>query len=142
MLPCKPVDTPIDQDHKLIECLSTSSTGKWRYQRLVEKLIYLSHTRPDIAYVVSVVSQFIHDPRKQHMDDADHILKYLMYAPSKSLLFSNNDHMKIEGYIDADWEGSANNRRPTSGYFTFVGDNHVTWRSKKQPVVARSNVEA
>ncbi|KAL5548024.1 hypothetical protein UlMin_003255 [Ulmus minor] len=50
--------------------------------------------------------------------------------------------MKIEGYTDADWAGSADNRRSTSGYFTFVGGNLVTWRSKKQPVVARSSAEA
>lgn len=48
----------------------------------------------------------------------------------------------MEGYTDADWAGSRNDRRSTSGYFTFVGGNLVTWRSKKQPVVARSSAEA
>lgn len=73
MLGCKPVNTPIEQNHKLFECLSASPTDKGRYQRLVGKLIYLSHTRPDIAYAVSVVSQFMHDPRKPHMDCRTHI---------------------------------------------------------------------
>ncbi|RVW89842.1 putative mitochondrial protein [Vitis vinifera] len=44
--------------------------------------------------------------------------------------------------MDADWAGSVNNRRSTSGYCTFVWGNLVTWRSKKQNVVARSNTEA
>lgn len=50
--------------------------------------------------------------------------------------------MIIEGYTDADWAGSIMDRRSTSGYFTFVGGNLVTWRSKKQKVVARSSAEA
>ena len=62
MLGCKPIDTPIEQNHKNFHSANTTSTDKGRYQRLVGKLIYLSHTRSDIAYVVNVVSQFMHDP--------------------------------------------------------------------------------
>ncbi|KAL5537662.1 hypothetical protein UlMin_045498 [Ulmus minor] len=119
-----------------------TSTDKARYQRLVGKLIYLSHTRSDIAYAVCVVSQFKNDPRKPYMDAIERILRYLKSTPGKGLLFTKHNHLKVEGYIDADWAGSADNRRSTSGYFTFVGGNLVTWRSKKQPVVATSSAEA
>jgi hypothetical protein len=68
MLECKPVDTPICQNQKLGELPDGVPTNKERYQRLVGKLIYLSHTRPDIAYAVSVVSQFIHSPKKEHLE--------------------------------------------------------------------------
>nr|CAD1841244.1 unnamed protein product [Ananas comosus var. bracteatus] len=76
------------------------------------------------------------------MDAVDRILRYLKSTPGKGILFSNHGHLKVEGYTDADWAGSADNRRSTSGYLTFVGGNLVTWRSKKQPVVARSSAEA
>jgi len=109
---------------------------------LVWKLIYLSHTRPDITYAVNVVSQFMHDPRKPHMDDVERILRYLKSTPGKEILFSKHGLLWVEGYRDADWAGSADDRRSTSGYFTFVRGNLVTWRSKKQPVVARSSAEA
>nr|CAD1835380.1 unnamed protein product [Ananas comosus var. bracteatus] len=142
MLGCKPADTPMEQNHKYFLCSSAVSTDKGRYQRLVGRLIYLTHTRPDIAYAVNVVSQFMHDPRKPHMDAVDRILRYLKSTPGKGILFSNHGHLKVEGYTDADWAGSADNRRSTSGYLTFVGGNLVTWRSKKQPVVARSSAEA
>jgi hypothetical protein len=142
LLECKPVDTPIVQNHRLGEYLDQVPANKVRYQRLVGKLIYLSHTRPDIAYAVSVVSQFMHNPSEDHMSAVIRILHYLKSSPGKGLMFSKNAHLKIEGYTDADWAGNILDRKSTSGYFTFVGGNLVTWRSKKQKVVARSSAEA
>ena len=71
------------------------------------------------------------------------ILRYLKSAPGKGILFSKNtNNPNIKVYTDADWAGAVDDRRSTSGYFTFVGGNLVTWRSKKQNVVARSSAEA
>jgi len=61
----------------------------------------LSHTRPDITYAMNVVSQFMHDPRKLHMDVVERILRYLKSTPEKRILFSNNGYLKVEGYTDA-----------------------------------------
>ncbi|KAM1912364.1 hypothetical protein ACFX14_000440 [Malus domestica] len=142
MLDCKPVDTPIEQNHCLGLFPNQVPTHKEQYQRLVERLIYLSHTRPDIAYAVSVVSQFMHSPSEAHMDAVTRILRYLKMAPSRSMFFSKNGHLNVEGYTDANWVGSITDWRSISGYFTFVGGNLVTWRSKKQKVVVRSSAEA
>ena len=57
-------------------------------------------------------------------------------------MFRKNNHLSIDGYTNADWAGSITDRKSTSGYFTFVGGNLVTWRSKKQKVVAFSSAEA
>jgi len=84
----------------------------------------------------------MHDPKKPHMDVVERILRYFKSAPRKCLLLSNHGHLKVEGYTDADWAESADDRMSTAGYFTFVGGNLVTWRSKKQQVVARSSAEA
>ncbi|PNX84014.1 putative copia-type protein, partial [Trifolium pratense] len=121
MLDCKPVDTPIVQNHNLGKCTTHIPANKERYQKLVGKLIYLSHTRPDIAYAVSIVSQFMHCPSEEHMDAVIRILRYLKSSPGKGLIFSKNNHLNIDGYTDADWAGDAHDRRSTSGYFTFVG---------------------
>ena len=142
MLECKPVDTPIVQNHRLGEYLDQAPMDTGRYQRLVGKLIYFSHTRPDIAYVVSVVSQFMHNPSEDHMDAVIRILRYLKSSPGKGLMFSKNGHLRINGYTDADWARNISDRRYTLGYFMFVGGNLVTWRSKKQKVVALSSTEA
>ncbi|RVW37569.1 Retrovirus-related Pol polyprotein from transposon RE1 [Vitis vinifera] len=136
---CKPMDTPIVQNHKLGLYLHQKPTNKGRYQRLVGKLIYLSHTRPDIAYAVSVVSQFMHCPSEEHMEAIIRILRYLKSSLGKGLMFSKNDHVRVDGYTNIDWVGNIFDRKSTSGYFTFVGGNLVTWRSKKQKVVALSS---
>ncbi|CAN6712060.1 unnamed protein product [Malus baccata var. baccata] len=101
MLDCKHIDTLIEQNHRLGLFPDQVPTHKERYQRLVRRLIYLSHTRPDITYAFSVVSQFMHSPSEAHVDVVIHILRYLKMAHGK-----------------------------------------VTWRSKKQKVMARSSVEA
>lgn len=141
MLGCKPANTPIEQNQKLHENSEDAPTNKERYQRLVGRLIYLSHTRPDIAYAVSVVSQFMHASSERHMEAINRILLYLKSAPGKGIVFTKNEALTVEGYTDADWAGDNTNKRSTSGYFTFVGGNLVTWRSKKQKVVARSSAE-
>nr|ABA94354.1 retrotransposon protein, putative, unclassified [Oryza sativa Japonica Group] len=66
-LGCRPVSTPIDQNHKLC-AESGDPVNRERYQRLVGRLIYLCHTRPDITYAVSMVSRYMHDPRSGHME--------------------------------------------------------------------------
>jgi hypothetical protein len=142
MLACKPASTPMDINHKLGVFPNQVPTDMGRYQRLVGRLIYLSHTRPDIAYAVSIVSQFMHAPSEEHLQAVNRILRYLKGTPGKGLLFSKHGVSSIEGYTDADWAGDQTTRKSTSGYFTFVNENLVTWHGKKQKVVARSSAEA
>ncbi|RVW70809.1 Retrovirus-related Pol polyprotein from transposon TNT 1-94 [Vitis vinifera] len=113
MLGCKSAKTPMDTTVKLEESDGSAPVDKGRYQRLVGKLIYLSHTRPDISFSVSV-----------------------------GLFFQRTTNKEIEIFSDADWAGSVTDRRSTSGYCSFVWGNLVTWRSKKQSMVARSSAEA
>ena len=119
-------------NHKLCEDMDQEPTNKEQYQRLVGKLIYLTHTRPYIAYAVSVVSQFIHSPSVSHKNVFDRILIYLKSALGNGLMFSKNGDLEVVGYTDANWAGSVTDRHSTSGYCTFVEGNLVTWRSKKK----------
>ena len=129
---CQPVNTPIEEGLKLCVEPNQVSTDNGRYQRLVGRLMYLVYT----SYALSVVSQYMHNPGEQHMNAIMLILRYLKNAPGKGILFAKNvNHQSIEVYTDADWAGAVDDRRSTSGYFTFVGGNLVTWKSKKQNVV-------
>ena len=110
---------------------------KETYQRLVGRLIYLSHTLLHIAYSVSIINQFMHDPHTSHLDVVYRILRCLKSAPGKGLLFPNNGHLKVKALInnghlkvkaliDVDWVGSLDDRKSTSE----IGGNLVSWRSK------------
>lgn len=83
MLACKPAVTPIEMNHRLGIFPNQVPADIGRYQRLVGRLIYLSHTRPDIAYAVSVVSQFMHQPSEDHMAAVYRILRYLKGSPGR-----------------------------------------------------------
>ena len=90
MLDCRLADTPVTQNHGLGEFLDQTPTNKERYQRLVGKLIYLSHARPNISYAMSFVSQFMHCPSEDHMNAVFRILRYLKSSPGKGLMFAKN----------------------------------------------------
>ncbi|RVW95612.1 Retrovirus-related Pol polyprotein from transposon TNT 1-94 [Vitis vinifera] len=113
MLGCKPIDTPMDSQKKL-----------------------------GIEKEMSAVSQFMHSPTEEHMEAVYRILRYLKMTPGKGLFFRKTENRDTEVYSDADWAGNIIDRRSTSGYCSFVWGNLVTWRSKKQSVVARSSAEA
>jgi hypothetical protein len=140
---CQPADTPMEEGLKL--CIESDQVpvDKVRYQRLVGRLMYLAHTRTDLVYALSIVSQFLHNPREQHMNAVIRILRYLKSAPGKGILFTKNvNYQSVDAYTDADWAGAVDDRQSNSGYFTFIEGNLVTWRSKKQNVVACSSAEA
>ena len=142
MLGCHPINTPIEQNYGLEELLNQVPTNKGRYQRLVGRLMYLSHTRLDIAYSVSVVSRFMHNPSEVHISVVFRILCYLKSTPGKGFMFSKHNHLAISRYCDSNQGAKGERQRSTAGYFTFFGGNLVTWKSKKQKVVSVKNVEA
>jgi hypothetical protein len=138
----KPASTPIDPNLRLGKAEEDAVVDRKMYRCLVERLIYLSHTRPNIAYVVSVISQFMHSLKEVYLQAAHRLLQYLKGIPGKCILFKRNEGLVLEAYTDVDYTGSIVDRRSTFGYCTLLGRNTVTWRSKKQNVVARSSAEA
>jgi hypothetical protein len=101
MLGCRSCGSPIDKNHQTH--VESGYPMDWeRYQRVVDRLIYICHKRPEIAYVVSVVSRYMHDPRTRHTGVVYQILRYLKGTPNKRLWFRANQHLNLEGYCDVD----------------------------------------
>ncbi|RVW72339.1 Retrovirus-related Pol polyprotein from transposon RE1 [Vitis vinifera] len=122
MLGCKPIDTPMDSQKKLGIEKESTPVDRGRYQRLVGRLIYLSHTRPDIGFAVSAVSQFMHSPTEEHMEAVYRILRYLKMTPGKGLFFRKTENRDTEVYSDADWAGNIIDRRSTLDIVLLSGE--------------------
>ena len=112
----------IESNHKLGEALEDTVVDKRMHQKLVGKLIYLSHTRLDIAYTVGVVSQFMHNPKEVHLQAVVQVLQYLKRKPGKGILFRKGEKMSLEAYMD--------NRlcRFSSGQKVHLELLHISWR--------------
>ena len=81
-------------------------------------------------------------PHVPHWEAVIRIVRYLKAHPGCGLLNKANGHLRVEAFTDSDWAGSPSDRRSTTGYFTFLGGNLITWKSKKLTVISRSSAEA
>lgn len=112
------------------------------YQRLLGKLIYLTVTRPDIVYPVHILTQYMQAPTSDHMQAAKKLLRYLAGNTGQGILLSNKSATQLTAYCDSDWASCDFSRKSTSGYCILLGDSPISWKTKKQSVVARSSAEA
>ena len=142
MSDCRPIDSLMDPNQKLLPNQGKPYSDSERYRILVGKLIYLTITRLDISFAVGVVSQFMQSPHNDHWDALIRILRYIRRTPGQGLLYEDKGNTQIVGFCDVDWAGSPIDRRSTSGYCVSVGGNLISWKSKKHNVVARSSAEA
>ncbi|XP_068639489.1 secreted RxLR effector protein 161-like [Aristolochia californica] len=96
-----------------------------KYQILLGRLMYLCVTRPDISYAVCVVSQYMHKPQLSHWQALERILRYLKESPGRGLLYKSHGHFYIEGFSDADWVASPDDRKSTWGFFFHERTKHI-----------------
>ena len=82
------------------------------------------------------------DPRETHLVALKRILRYVRGTLHMGLLIRPSTQADLVVYSDADWAGCLDTHRSTSGYAVFLGDNLVSWSSKRQNTVSRSNAEA
>lgn len=112
------------------------------YQRLLSKLIYLTITRPDIAFSVQLLSQFMQSPTTVHYQAAKKILRYLAGTTSQGILLASSSAARPQSYCDSDWASCPITRNSTTGFRIFFGDSPVSWKAKKQTVFSKSSAEA
>nr|GEU95449.1 ribonuclease H-like domain-containing protein [Tanacetum cinerariifolium] len=105
-------------------------------------LQYLTFTRPDLSYAVQHICLYMHDPRERHFAALKRILWYVRGTVDFGLQLYASATTSLVGYTDADWAGCPSTRHSTSGYCVFLGDNLLSWSSKRQHTISRSSAEA
>ncbi|KAL0560845.1 hypothetical protein IC582_001259 [Cucumis melo] len=111
------------------------------YRSIVSNLLYLTASRPDIAYAVGICARYQADPRISHLEAVKRILKYVHGTNDFGMMYSYDTTPTLVGYCDADWVGLADDRKSTSGGCFFLGNNLISWLSKKQNCVSLSTTE-
>ncbi|MFS7932952.1 putative RNA-directed DNA polymerase [Helianthus anomalus] len=142
MTNCKPCATPVDLSAKLSATDGSLFHDPTLYRSLAGALQYLTFTRPDISYAVQQVCLFMHEPRDPHFAFLKRIIRYLQGTVDYGIRLVKSQVHSLVAYSDADWGGCPDSRRSTSGYCVFLGDNLISWSSKRQPTVSRSSAEA
>ncbi|KAL7593273.1 hypothetical protein Lser_V15G33153 [Lactuca serriola] len=134
--------TPMNINEKLQHEDGSNKTNSSVFRSLVGGLNYLTHSRPDISFPVSVVSRFLHNPTKLHLGAAKRILHYVAGTKNYSIWYSRVSEFRLVGFSDSDWAGCVDDRKSTSGNVFSFGSGAVTWSSKKQDTVVLSSSEA
>jgi histone deacetylase 1/2 len=144
MIYCKPTSTPLPAAEKLsrFDGNPLGVEDSTRYRSIVGALQYPTLTRPDLAFSVDKVCQFLHAPTTTHWTSVKRILRYVKFTVDVGLTIPKRNSLSISAFSDADWAGSIDDRRSTGGFTVFFGSSLISWSARKQATVARSSTEA
>ena len=142
LLQCHTNDTPIEVNHKLTLKEDDPRIEMTTYEKLIARLLYLSHISPDIFFSMNVLSQFTHSPRRSHFQATLRVLRYLKGTTGLGLSFMKTCKLDLVLYVDFDYAGLLIDSRSTTGFCTMSGGNLVMWRTKKQSMLSKLNTEA
>jgi hypothetical protein len=139
---CKAMSTPMITNWRKVDTSKEKDIDPTLYRQLIGSLMYLVNTRPDIAFAVNSLSQFMMEPKRVHWTAAKHVLRYLRGTVEYGIRYVRGEGIRLIGYTDADWAGSPTDKRSTSGCCFNLGSGVVSWFSRKQKSVALSSTEA
>ncbi|KAE8688791.1 PLAC8 family protein [Hibiscus syriacus] len=133
----------VDRTHEgIFLCEGKDLEDATMYRQLVGSLIYLTLIRPDISYAIGVMSRYMQNPKKPHLEAVRRILRYVKSTIDYGLLYKKGEDCKLVGYFDVDYAGDHDTRRSTTEYVFKLGSGTISWCSKRQPTVSLSTTEA
>ncbi|WJX52128.1 hypothetical protein P8452_38270 [Trifolium repens] len=139
---CKIMSTPMHPSSSLSKEEIGSKVDQKLYRGMIGSLLYLTASRPDILYSVCLCARFQSDPREPHLTAVKRIFRYLKGTTNLGLLYKKSLDSKLVGFCDADYAGDKIERKSTSGNCQFIGENLISWASKRQTTIALSTAEA
>ncbi|XP_019229179.1 PREDICTED: uncharacterized protein LOC109210250 [Nicotiana attenuata] len=111
-------------------------------QRLLGKLLYLTVTRPDIAYSVQTLSQFMQNLKRSHLEVAQRVVRYVKNQTGQGIPLSSKQRNTITTYCGADWATCPITKKSVTGFFIKYGDSLISWKSKKQSTISKNSAES
>jgi hypothetical protein len=139
---CKPIKTPMPTNGHLDLDEGGKSVDQKLYRSMIDSLLYLTASRPDIMFSVCMCARFQANPKESHLSALKRILRYLKYTPSIGLCYPHGACFELLSYSDSDFVGCRVDRKSTLGGCHLLGRSLVAWSSKKQNFVALSTAEA
>ena len=136
------VRTPISPNVKLTIDLLGKSVNPSLYRSMIGSLLYFTTSKLDISYSVGVCARYQTNPKESHMTALKRIIKYVKTTTEFGVWYSKDTSDVLAGYSNADWVGNADDRKSTSRGCLCVGNNLVSWMSKKQNSISLSTTEA
>lgn len=127
----KATPTPMTMTCQLLANRGQPVDDAHLYKSIVGALQYVVITRPDIAFAVNKVCQFMQNPLDIHFKAVKRVPRYLHGTLDHGLQFANSFNLLLEGFSDASWGSDIDDRRSTSGYCVFIGGSPISWSSKK-----------
>lgn len=137
----KPVSTPVATGNKLTKEGDGNEVDTTHYKQIVGNLMYLTATRPNLMYVVGLISRYVERPTEIHLQAAKRVMRYLKGTINFGILYSSKGLGELLAYTASDYAGDLDDRKSTSGYVFLLGTSAISWSSKKQPVVTLSTTE-
>jgi hypothetical protein len=114
---CKPTSTPLSTSEKYYAYKGTplDTQTATKYRSIVGALQYLTLTRPDIAFLVNKVCQYLHAPTTDHLIAVKRILRYVQGTMNLDVKIRKDSSLRVNAFSDADWAGCLDDRRSTGG---------------------------
>lgn len=141
MSEAKGVNTPMDA--KVTIGRGSGEHVNVTYQNAIGSLMYLSLcTRPDIAHVTNVLSQYNSEHTTEHWNHVKRALRYLKSTSHYRLSFQKDNNLNLTGFVDASWGSDLDDRRSYTGFVFKLANGPISWESRKQKSVALSPAEA
>ncbi|XP_050125167.1 secreted RxLR effector protein 161-like [Malus sylvestris] len=139
---CNSVQNPMVPGFKLTRDEEGVGVDSTLYKQMVGSLMYLTATRLDLMFTISLISRYMEHPTESHLFEAKRILRYVKGTVGFGVFYKKGGDEELIGYTDSDYAGDQDDRNSTSGYVFVMNSSAVSWSSKKQPVVILSTIEA
>ncbi|KAG7533176.1 Reverse transcriptase RNA-dependent DNA polymerase [Arabidopsis thaliana x Arabidopsis arenosa] len=124
---CSPVATPLPLQPERAPHQTELFDNPTYFRSLAGKLQYLTLTRPDLQFSVNYVCQKMHAPTVSDFHLLKRILRYIKGTTTMGIAFNKATDCKLRAYSDSDHAGCMGTRRSTMGFYTFLGNNLISW---------------